>query len=428
LENEVKLGSRIRYSPSNIGVFIFSLIVQMIFIGKYLDNSIISTYAPTAVDAADYADRAETWKRNGFEAAFSDAFRMPGYPFFIFIASYFFPNHAFLALKIFQMFGLALSATMIKVLLEKIVSTKFSLLATVFFIFLPIWHFTPILLAESLTATIFTGLILVLSEITERGATKKQIFMISALIAALTYLKPNNSLMMIPVLVFLCLKVNHNAMRSTLYITALFALLMVPWIGFASKSNPGFYGLATNSGVNLYIGTGMTVGYDGSVLSKAAIKWGVDPKNNPDDVVDLPKISSPLQTNQIYQVKAIQIWKERPYQVSLYGLEKILIAFGINANSYQGYLLGIFHLSGLIAGITLLRFPMYRIWGIVLLSTFLVLAAQAAIFQADRRFIVPIFSSISVINFTLALSLFSMFLHRLKASLGIKLLGEQGGD
>lgn len=423
-----KLKFQIRYSSRSIGIFIISLLVQLIFIGKYLDNTVVSTYAPMAVDAADYAARAEIWARDGFLIAFGDAFRMPGYPFFIFVMSFFFPNHVFLVSKLFQMFGLALSAVMINTLLGKVVSPRFSLLATVFFILLPIWHFTPILLAESLTATIFMSLTLVMSRITAKGATNKQIFMISTLIAILTYLKPNNSLIIIPVLVFLYFKIHHGAIKSMLFITSLFVLLMAPWLGFASQSNPGFYGLTTNSGVNLYIGTGMTVGYDGSVLSSAAIHWGVDPKNNIDDVVDLPENLSPLQANQLFQDKAVQIWKDRPLQMALYGLEKILIAFGIKGNSHQDYILGIFHLGGLIAGVILLRFSEYRIWGIFLLSTFLALATQAAIFQADRRFVVPIFSSISVINLTLMLSLFSKYWGGLKALHKMKMPNKQDGD
>jgi hypothetical protein len=428
VETIIKLKSRIKNSSSNIGIFIVSLLVQLIFIGKYLDNSVISDNAPMAVDATDYVDRAEIWKRDGFQIAFGDAFRMPGYPSFIFVMSFFFPNHVFLASKLFQMIGLALSAVMIKILLEKIVSPKFSLLATVFFILLPIWHFTPILLAESLTASIFMSLTLVLSRITVEGVTKKQIFVIATLIAILTYLKPNNSLMIIPVLVFLYFKVHHGALRSMLYVTSLFVLLMAPWLGFANQSNPGFYGLTTNSGVNLYVGTGMTVGYDGSVLSGAAIHWGVDPKNNPDDVVDLPENLSPLQANQLYQDKAVQIWEERPLQMALYGFEKILIAFGIKANSHQDYLLGIFHLGGVIAGIILLRFSEYRIWGILLFSTFLLLATQAAIFQADRRFIAPFFFPISVINLTLVLTLFSRYWGRLKVLNKMKMPNKQDGD
>ena len=233
---------------------------------------------------------------------------------------------------------------------------------------------------------------------------------------------------MIPVLVFVYFKVKRGAIRSIGLIVALIVLLMAPWITFANVSNPGFHGLTTNSGINLYIGTGMIVSYDGGVLSNAALKWGVDPKNNPDDVVNLSAGLSPLQVNELFQDRAIGIWKERPLKVSLYGLEKVLIAFGIKANSHQDYLLGIFHLGALIAGMTLLRFPNFRIWGIALLSTFLVLAAQAAIFQADRRFIVPVFSPIAMINLTLAVSLFSMHGRGLKALLGMNLSRKQNGN
>lgn len=403
---------------NNFTVFVLSLLVQMILIGKYLDNDIVSRYALTAVDAADYANRAQIWKNEGFSLAFDDAYRMPGYPSLIFAMSLLFPNQAFLATKLFQMFGLALSAVIIKLILEKLATTKLTILGTTLFILLPNWHFTPILLAESLTATCFIGLIFFLSRVSERGATKIHILGITFLVAALTYLKPNNLLLIIPVLVFLYFKVNHGAIRSISFILALFVLLMSPWIGFAKKSNPGFYGLTTNSGINLYVGTGMIVSYDGGALSNAALRWRVDPKNNPRDVVELSQGLSPLQVNQLFQDKAIQIWKERPVQVFVYGLEKMLIAFGFKGNSPQDYVLGLFNLGALIAGMTLLRFPNFRIWGITLLSIFLVLAAQAVIFQADRRFIVPVFSPIAVINLTLVFSLFATYKGKLKTLSG----------
>jgi hypothetical protein len=424
----IKSKARMKFAPINLLVFVSSLLIQMLFIGKYLDNSIISAYAVTAVDAADYANRAQIWRSSGFASAFSDAYRMPGYPSFILVLSFLFPSHTFLALKILQMFGLALSTVMIKIILEKLVSTRWSLVGSAFFALLPIWHFTPIVLAESFTSTFFIVLVFTLSGITEKGPTKERIFIISVLITILTFLKPNNLLLIIPVLVFLYFKVRHGALRSVGLVIALFVLWLAPWIGYASNSNPGFHGLTTNSGINLYIGTGMIVSYDGGVLSAAAIKRGVDPKSNMDDVVNLSDGLSPVQVNQVFQDRAVEIWRERPIKVFLYGLEKVLIAFGFKANSHLDYLLGIFHLGALIAGAILLKFPNYRIWGTSLLITFFVLAAQAAIFQADRRFIVPVFSSIAVINIILVLSLLSINRRGLMALFGLNLSRKQNGN
>lgn len=428
MKASIKLRARMMFAPMNVIVFAFSLLIQILIIGKYLDNSIISAYAITAVDAADYVNRAQIWRNSGFSSAFSDAYRMPGYPSFILILSFMFPNHTFLALKILQMLGLGLSTVMIKILLEKLVSTRLSLLGSFLFTLIPIWHFTPVLLAESLTATFFVSLILILSGVTDLGPTKARIFLISILIAILTYLKPNNVLLIIPVIVFLYFKVRYGALRSVGLIAALFVLWLTPWIGFANNSNPGFHGLTTNSGINLYIGTGMIVSYDGGVLSSAAIKRGVDPKSNPSDVLNVAEGFSPVQVNELFQDRALEIWRERPIKVSLYGLEKVLIAFGFKANSHLDYLLGTFHLGALFAGTILLKFPNYRIWGISLLSTFLILAAQAAIFQADRRFIVPVFSPVAVIALTLALSLFSVKKCGLMSLIGLKLARRHDGN
>ena len=128
METLAKLRARMMFSPINILVFVFSLLIQMIFIGKYLDNTVVSTYALSAVDAADYANRAQIWKNQGFSSAFGDAYRMPGYPSLILVVSSFFPNHTFLTIKIIQMLGLSLSSVIIKTLLEKLVSTRYGIL------------------------------------------------------------------------------------------------------------------------------------------------------------------------------------------------------------------------------------------------------------------------------------------------------------
>ena len=90
-------------------IILTDLLIQFVVIGKYLDNSIISPYAPTAADAADYAIRAETWQNNGFSKAFSDAYRMPGYPFIIYLMRLIVPSAPYLGVRFFQMFAVAIS-------------------------------------------------------------------------------------------------------------------------------------------------------------------------------------------------------------------------------------------------------------------------------------------------------------------------------
>lgn len=97
-----------------------TICVQFFLIGKYLDNSLISPYAPTVVDAADYVTRAQIWETEGFATAFGDAYRMPGYS--LIIMYFVVPSSPHFVVRLVQVFGLALSVGLIKVLLERIIS------------------------------------------------------------------------------------------------------------------------------------------------------------------------------------------------------------------------------------------------------------------------------------------------------------------
>ena len=100
-------------------VIIFSVLLQIGLVGKYLDNSIISPYAPTAMDALDYSRRAEIWRTQSFYDAFNDVSRMPGYPLILLINKVLFFDNAYLATRVFQLLALAISAGLIKITLQK---------------------------------------------------------------------------------------------------------------------------------------------------------------------------------------------------------------------------------------------------------------------------------------------------------------------
>ena len=134
-------------SHSTFLVILFSAFIQILFIGKYLDNSIISPYAPTAMDALDYTSRAEIWRSQGFSEAFNDVSRMPGYPFLILINNLLFSEYSYLATRYFQLLALAISIGLIKIVLQKYTSQAISVFTSVLFAFVPIWHFVPILIA-----------------------------------------------------------------------------------------------------------------------------------------------------------------------------------------------------------------------------------------------------------------------------------------
>jgi len=394
-------------SKSTLVIVFLSLIVQFVLIGKYLDNSIMSPYMPTAFDAQDYAERAQVWKSEGFTKSFNDAYRLPGYPFIIFVMHFLIPSNPYLGVRLLQLLAVALSAGIIKAILERYVPRWAAILASVGYIMLPIWHFVPVLLAESLTSFIVVALIYQLSSVNALKISRLVIFKISILVAAAIYLKPNNFLLLVVVFGFLLIKLRVKILRTIFTITLIVACLLSPWIYFANNSQPGFYGLTTNSGINLYIGTGMIVAYDGGILSKSAMKWKVDPKNNPRDQIVFDPALSPAQQNSEITKKSLQIWAKRPFQEIGYGFDKILIAFGIKSNSTFDHIFGLFSLISLLSGIRLLKFREHRAWGIALLITFISLALQAAVFQADRRFVIPVYFPFAAVCLGLTLGTLS---------------------
>jgi len=384
-------------SYSTFVVILFSAFVQILFIGKYLDNSIISPYAPTAMDALDYTSRAEIWRSRGFSEAFTDVSRMPGYPFLIYINNLLFSEYTYLATRCFQLLTLAVSVGLIKIVLQKYTSQAIAVFTSGLFAFLPIWHFIPILIGETLTAVIIIALIYLLSKIHNREISLKYIFMISICIAIETYLKPNNILIIIPIIGFLIFSKQSKVLRSTARILFFVLILLLPWIGFASSAQKGFLGLTANSGINAYIGTGMIISYDGGILAKSAIKWKVDPKSNASDIVAGIDKESPIIRNNLFAQKSIQIWKNRFWAELGFGFDKIRFAFGLNSESKLESIFGIFNILGLLSALLLLKDRALRSWGIALLLIAMTLSIQAIIFQADRRFVIPVFSPFAIV-------------------------------
>lgn len=378
----------IRYSTT--AVMIFSVLVQLVLIGNFLDNSVVSAYAPTAMDASDYTNRALLWQSEGFYAAFRDASRMPGYPFVLLTFQTIFSSYSNVAIRILQLLLLAVSAGLIKVVLQRYVPLAFAVTTGALFALLPIWHFVPILIGEALTAVITTFVIYFLAKIHDREFSRSTVLFLSLCVAIATYIKPNNLLVIVPILGFLIFSKNSNPFKSIPKIVAIVFVLLLPWLVFTSKVQPGFLGLTTGSGVNSYIGTGMILDYDQGFLSRSAIKWKVDPKSNPLDSFESAINATPEEMNSLYLQKSIEIWKKRFWRELGFGLDKVKFAFSLGTNSNFDILIGVFNLLGFVAGLVLLKFRDLRPWGIALLLAVATLALQAIVFQADRRFVVPV--------------------------------------
>ena len=376
---------------------IFDIALQLIVIGKHLDNSIMSAYAPTSIDALEYSELAEIWKTEGFYAAFSDLWRMPGYPALILIMTLLFPSFPFLAMRILHLLALAISVAMIKIILDRKVRPSVSIFLTVIYIFLPLWHFVPVLIAESLTSFFFVCLLYVLASIKSKKLSPYQIIQIATLIAIETYLKPNLIYLVLPVSVFLMFKLGSNLKITLPSLILVVFIFLIPWLIFAKSAQPGFRGLTTTFGVNTYIGTGMYLNYDGSVLAKSAIRWRVDPNSNPEDVFVFNPRLARVEQNTMLTSKSIQIWKDRPLREIAFGFNKVLIAFGLLSNSTIQHILGLLSLLSIVSALVLVKARFSHPWGWLLLSTSSILALQSFFLQADRRFVFPILFPLSVI-------------------------------
>ena len=191
-------------------------------------------------------------------------------------------------------------------------------------------------------------------------------------------------------------------MIISLSLIVLFCLL--PWVIFANNGDRKFYGLTTTQGINLYIGTGMVLSYDGSVLARSAISWRVDPRSNPNDIEDKRVFESEIQSSYYLTGKSLEIWTKRPLQQLGYAFDKILIAFGLKVNSIPNYLLGVFTLLTLASSISIYWVKRLSAWGATTMAIIAVLAFQAAIFQADRRFVLVILLPFGCVIFMMAYS------------------------
>ena len=396
--------TKILSSHSTAAVIIFSVIVQLILVGKFLDNSVVSAYAPTAMDASDYTNRALLWRSEGFYAAFNDASRMPGYPLVLLVSHTIFPSYSSLTIRILQLLLIAVSAGLIKLVLQRYVPVVVAVIFGALFAFLPIWHFVPILIGEALTAVITTFVIYFLAKTHGRELSRSTVLCLSLCVVIATYIKPNNFLIVVPIFGFLIFSKNSKAIKSIPIIVAIVLLLLLPWLVFANKAQPGFLGLTTGSGVNSYVGTGMILDYDQGFLARSAIKWRVDPKSNPIDLINKVEGATPAEMNSLYAQKSIQIWEKRFWREFGFGLDKVKFAFSISSNSKFEMLIGIFNLLAFVAGLVLLKFRDLRSWGIALLLAIATLALQAIVFQADRRFVVPVLFPFATVCLGLAFS------------------------
>jgi hypothetical protein len=382
---------------STLFVVIGSIMFQLFLLGEHLDNSVLGTYAPEALDANGYTERATLWRLEGFNAAFGDAFRMPGYPFLIMIFEFLFPNHPYFFMRLFQLLAVSVSVGIIKITIQKILGLRIAVGLSLVYLLLPIWHFVPTLIAESISSVIVVGIV---SSLLLWDFKKDYIIstlVVGILVSIAIYLKPNHVILLPIVISFFLVARVKKRWQASVGVAAIVGILLLPWVVYVNMENPNLRSLTSTSGVNLYVGTGMILDYNGGALADSAMRWGVDPKSNPDDVLDFTEDQGWVEKNQIYTKKGREIWGERPYKVFRFGIDKILVAFGAKSNSLFDYFFGAFNAVTLLAAASLLFIRNFRGIAVTTIFTIFLLASQAFVFQVDRRFIIPVLFPFSVI-------------------------------
>lgn len=382
---------------STLIVIMFSLVIQLAIIRQYIDNSVISSYAPEAKDAEDYAGRTNVWSESGFNAAFSDALRMPGYPFFIYVAEIIAPKYPYLFVRILQLVLVAISVGMLKVAVCRLLGLKYSIFLSLLYGVLPIWHFVPLLIAESLSSVVVAAIVLTLLFWKKSQFDLKSTVIAAILIAVATYLKPNHLILLPIVIVYLVSSSMRRKILTTTMITSLVGTLLLPWTLYVNLTHPRLIGLTATSGINFYIGTGMMIAYDGGVLARSAVRLGVDQNNNPDDVLVFKNNESAVEQSEKYTERAAEIWRDRTISQVQFGIAKIAFAFGFKSDSKVDSSFGFFNFLILLSGMVLLILKKHQAIALATLSTFFALGLQAFLFQADRRFVIPILLPFSVV-------------------------------
>ena len=392
-------------APFHYGVagFFISSIVQIIAIGENLDNAILSDISPLAVDAYQYVEYATNWRNEGFTEAFSDLARTPGYPALIYIFTLIFPSTPYLAMKIFQLILVGLSVGVLSSIISRYFKGKTTVLYSLLMSLIPIWYFTPQLLAESVCFFLISIILLLLQNLTVSGNYIKIVIAISITFGLMVYLKPNNIIFVLFILFsFIILNPKKSIQYISLYLLVLFAILL-PWLIHAKESQGDFFSLANSQGASLYQGTGMPSGKStNQVLADSAKKWRVSQEFNTLDVVEFDSTISSQQMDRLWGEQAFKIWKKRPLQQIGFSLDKVLIAFGLKTNSSKDLALGIYNLIGLLSASLILRKKEFHNVGAQTLIIAVLLVIQAALFQADRRFIISILPPLTSVSIFLA--------------------------
>jgi Dolichyl-phosphate-mannose-protein mannosyltransferase len=308
------LQSKSRSAYLSIGLLmIFNLGLQLILFKQGFDNQVFNQHSITSTDSLNYTGIAQKLLTNGFTAAFREGYRLPGYPAFLaFFSKYF--DQPWLAARYVQ-------AILCSCLIPLSYLTFRSLLkshrialggAILFALWVPFYHFSPILYAEALSL-FFVGLLVYSLTKVDRDRLLS-ILTPAFIIALLTYIRPNHLLLLVPYAGFLwvhCAGIRIDRRMTKLALSILFfAMVIMPWSTWLSWQNQALMPLSTTQGSTLYLSTA-----EGSQASQS-------------EIYQLEKTIGEKQANQYYEQLTQKSWATQADKNIQYGFEKVLRTFG----------------------------------------------------------------------------------------------------
>lgn len=413
-----------RFLIAAMVLLIASLASHVVRFGRFTESTIITSYAPASNDPVDYATRAQVWARQGdFASAFEDAYRVPGYP------AYLWPFLKLTAdpFRSARLFQLGLSALLPVAMLWLgcvIGSTQMGRRALRVFdgqssnassagrsgadadssfllglvaggltlVWAPLSYFAPILVPETLS---LLCLVLLMGTMafasTGRGATKAALT-IAVLLAVLIYLKPNHVLLLPPILAFMLYRHWSDSMVRKLAlmvpVVAGTVALVAPWSWFASASTGMFVPLSTTQGLNLYLGVGIPAPNkaETGLHDTVARQFKLQDAARDAEVTQQAQAISVPESHRFYQSVAVAAWKERPLATAAYGLAKVAHSFGGSCRGMKDFVLGGHSVFVVLGAVWLWRQRVRREWCVFWAVSVVFSAAQAFAFLPNIRF------------------------------------------
>ncbi|OCT16078.1 hypothetical protein A8709_10730 [Paenibacillus pectinilyticus] len=400
---------------NNIKIYFILMLITIFHISMQIYFFHINNEVPTDGDGVNYISRASNF--TDFANVFGDGFRLPGYPFVIWFLGLL-SGKSLLFIRIIQVI---LTSSLIIIsffILLKLTRSKFFSLFGGIIVgsWLPLYVFSKEIYAESISLFLIALLILIIIDINTNNYLLKSI-LISILIALLTYLKPNQIMILLPTCIYCVYKLkNWSTIKKHLQFTiGLLMILIMPWTIFISVTNSSFIPLSTNQGLVLYQGAGGSDGIEYYTLSDKVRKYfnlnntdlnvyevlsqyneKIDPEHN-----DHKKA---VTYNKMFQSKAIELWKERPLEEVILGFAKVLHGFGFSLRGLKDIVLALFSLTSILTSIILWRTRKHRDFILLFWMLIFIFSFQAFLYQGDQRFKTILFDLPAILILLLALN------------------------